>query len=109
MKLRVFKNQYGFSTLAKNKNTGDKMYISVQFTQGTEPNLEKVDIKINDAFFSMYKNKAGFAFPKLVIMDYTIAEEQPSNDLPQHTQNNTPPFTDNDVPAFMGDDDSLPF
>ena len=29
MKLRVYKNQYRFSTLAKNGD--DKMYISVQF------------------------------------------------------------------------------
>ena len=99
MKLRVFRNQYGFSTLAKNKNTGDKMYISVQFTQGTEPNLDKADIKINDAFFSMYKNKAGFAFPKLVIMDYEVIEENKSDFVPQ--------FTDNDIPPL--DDDELPF
>lgn len=108
MKLRVFKNQYGFSTLAKNKNTGDKMYISVQFTQGTEPNLEKADIKIKNAFFSMYKNKAGFSFPKLVIMDYEVTEEN-KPDFEENKPDYVPPFTNNDVPAFTDDDDDLPF
>ena len=70
MKLRVYKNQYGFSTLAKNGD--DKMYISVQFKKGTEPTTDTADIIIKDAFFSMYKNKQGLAFPKLVIMEYEI-------------------------------------
>lgn len=70
MKLRVYKNQYGFSTLAKNGD--DKMYISVQFKKGTEPSTDTTDIIIKDAFFSMYENKHGFAFPKLVIMEYKI-------------------------------------
>lgn len=96
MKLTVFKNQYGFSTLAKNGE--DKMYIQVQFKRGNEPTQEKARIEIKDAFFSMYKNKAGFSFPKLVVMDYST-EEQQSDDVPS--------FTDNDVPAFM--DDDLPF
>ena len=80
MKLLVFKGQYGFSTLAKNGD--DKLYIQVQFKQGTEPEGERARIKINDAFFSMYKNKAGLAFPKLVIMNYDLEEDT--------TQNNTP-------------------
>ena len=70
MKLRVYKNQYGFSTLAKNGD--DKMYISVQFKKGTEPTTDTVDIIIKDAFFSLFKNKQGLAFPKLVIMEYEI-------------------------------------
>lgn len=80
MKLLVFKGQYGYSTLAKNGD--DKLYIQVQFKQGTEPEGERARIKINDAFFSMYKNKAGLAFPKLVIMNYDLEEDT--------TQNNTP-------------------
>lgn len=81
MKLTVFKNQYGFSTLAKNGE--DKMYISVQFKKGQEPNLEKARIEIKDAFLSMYKNKTGIAFPKIVIMEYTILEDnsQQANDF----------------------------
>ena len=51
MKLRVYKNQYGFSTLAKNGE--DKMYIQIQFKKGNEPTTDKTDIIIKDAFFSM--------------------------------------------------------
>ena len=78
MKLRVYKNQYGFSTLAKNGD--DKMYMSVQCKKGTEPTTDTTDIIIKDAFFSLFKNKQGLAFPKLVIMEYEIegqkADEQ---------------------------------
>ena len=77
MKLLVFKNQYGFSTLAKNGD--DKLYIQVQFKKGTEPEGERARIKIKDAFFSMYKNKVGMAFPKLVIMDYELEEDKQEN------------------------------
>ena len=70
MKLRAYKNQYGFSTLAKNGE--DKMYIQIQFKKGNEPSTDTTDIIIKDAFFSMYKNKQGLAFPKLVIMEYEI-------------------------------------
>ena len=96
MELTVFKNQYGYSTLAKNGD--DKMYISVQFKKGNEPNTDRAKIKINNGFFSMYKNKTGLAFPKLVIMDYTIEGEQ-------EYQNSFP--SDNFVPQF--DDSDLPF
>lgn len=74
MKLRVYKNQYGYSTLAKNGD--DKMYISVQFKKGTEPTTDTTDIIIKDAFFSMFKNKQGLAFPKLVIMEYENKEQE---------------------------------
>jgi hypothetical protein len=94
MKLTVFKNQYGYSTLAKNGE--DKMYISIQFKKGNEPNLDKARINIKDGFFSMYKNKVGIAFPKLVIMDYTIEEEE---------QN----FIPKDEEPFLVDDSELPF
>lgn len=70
MKLRVYKNQYGFSTLAKNGE--DKMYIQIQFKKGIEPTTDTTDIIIKNAFFSMYKNKQGLAFPKLVIMEYEV-------------------------------------
>ena len=99
MKLTVFKNQYGFSTLAKNGE--DKMYISVQFKRGSEPEGEKARIKINDAFFSMYKNKAGFAFPKLVVMDYTIEDQNENmgysfkgdyDDIPPVSEDDELPF-----------------
>ena len=70
MKLRVYKNQYGFSTLAKNGE--DKMYVQIQFKKGNEPTTDTTDIIIKNAFFSMYKNKQGLSFPKLVIMEYEI-------------------------------------
>lgn len=78
MELTVFKGQYGYSTLAKNGE--DKMYIQVQFKKDIEPNEEKLKIKITNGFFSMYKNKNGLAFPKLVIMDFEI--DDTSSDLP---------------------------
>ena len=91
MKINVYKNMYGYSTLAKNGD--DKMYIQVGFKKGKEPNLERVRINIKDGFFSMYKNKAGFAFPKLVVMDYEVMEEN-------NTQQNdyVPPFDDSSLP-----------
>jgi hypothetical protein len=73
MKLKVFKGQYGFSTLAKNGE--DKMYIQVGFKKGQEPNSEKATIEMEDGFFSMYKNKVGIAFPKLVVMKYVELDE----------------------------------
>ena len=74
MKLTVFKGQYGYSTLAKNGE--DKMYIQVQFKKGNEPTQDRLRIEIEDAFFSMYKNKVGIAFPKLVVMKYVALEEE---------------------------------
>lgn len=93
MKLTVYKNQYGFSTLAKNGE--DKMYVSIQFKKGNEPQGERATIEIKDAFFSMYKNKVGIAFPKLVVMDYTVVEQ---NDVPSFTDNDVPPMDDSDLP-----------
>jgi hypothetical protein len=99
MKLTVFKNQYGYSTLAKNGE--DKMYLSVQFKKGQEPSSDKARIKIEDGFFSMYKNKVGLAFPKLVVMSYTVEENE------QQSKLDYVPFADSDVPSF--DDSDLPF
>ena len=70
MKLTVYKNQYGFSTLAKNGDV--KIYIPVQFKKGLEPTGEKAEIKIENAFFSNYTDKNGLTKPKLVIMEYQI-------------------------------------
>lgn len=74
MKLRVYKNQYGFSTLAKNGD--DKMYISVQFKKVTEPTTDTTDIIIKDASFSLFKNKQGLAFPKFVILSYEVENKE---------------------------------
>ena len=83
MKLRVYKNQYWFSTLAK--NVDDKMYISVQFKKGTEPTTDTTDIIIKDAFFSAFKNKNGFTFPKLVILSYSKIENNEKSDLDENS------------------------
>lgn len=83
MKLRVYKNQYGFSTLAKNGE--DKMYISVQFKKGIEPTTDTTDIIIKDAFFSAFKNKNGFTFPKLVILSYSKIENNEKSDLDENS------------------------
>lgn len=83
MKLRVYKNQYGFSTLAKNGD--DKMYISVQFKKETEPTTDTTDIIIKDAFFSAFKNKNGFTFPKLVILSYSKIENNEKSDLDENS------------------------
>jgi hypothetical protein len=72
MQIKIYKNQYGYSTLCKNGE--DKMYLSVQFKKGNEPKEDKATIKINDGFFSMYKNKVGIAFPKLVILNYEVVD-----------------------------------
>lgn len=68
MKLTVYKNQYGFSSLAKNGDV--KIYIPIQFKKGQEPLGEKAEIKIENAFFSNYTDKNGLTKPKLVIMEY---------------------------------------
>ncbi len=98
MKLTVFKNQYGFSTLAKNGE--DKMYLQVQFKKGQEPNSEKARIEVEDGFFSMYRNKEGAAIPKLVIMKYKEMDEF----------SNVSNFEAN-IPNFQAsyEDDELPF
>ena len=88
MKIKVYKNQFGYTTLAKNKE--DKMYIQVQFKKGIEPNFEQGQIKIKDAFLSMYKNKNGYAIPKLVIMDYEEVTNSESNNEDTIQQDDLP-------------------
>ena len=83
MKLRVYKNQYGYTTLAKNGE--DKMYIQIQFKKGTEPSTDTTDIIIKDAFFSAFKNKNGFTFPKLVILSYSKIENNEKSDLDENS------------------------
>ena len=100
MKLRVYKNQYGYSTLAKNGE--DKMYIQIQFKKGTEPSTDTTDIIIKDAFFSMYKNKQGLAFPKLVIMEYEIEGQKTDEQIEREGIMNEQDYSE-------GFSDSLPF
>lgn len=75
MKIYVNKGNYGWQTRAVKGE--DKMYIDVGFKKGQEPTQTFCQIEIKDAFFSMYKTKAGLAKPKLVIMEYeVIAKEE---------------------------------
>lgn len=71
-KLTVYKGQYGFSTLLKNKE--DKLYVQVSFRRGQEPTEDKAYIDIKDGFLSFYKDKNGLAKPKIVIMEYENIE-----------------------------------
>ncbi len=70
--LMVFRGQYGYSTLLKNKE--DKLYVQVGFKRGQEPLQDKLMINIKDGFLSFYKDKNGLAKPKIVVMDYTEVE-----------------------------------
>lgn len=95
--LMVFRGQYGYSTLLKNKE--DKLYVQVGFKRGQEPLQDKLMINIKDGFLSFYKDKNGFAKPKIVVMDYTEVET---------TQNNMEQnFIPNDEEVLATDD--LPF
>lgn len=69
-KLTVYKGQYGFSTLLKNNE--DKLYVQVAFRKGQEPTEEKVTIDIKNGFLSFYKDKNGFAKPKIVVLEYDL-------------------------------------
>lgn len=71
MKLTIYKGQYGYSTICKNKNRDGseiKCYLNVQFKRGLEPSGEKTYIEVEDAFFSCYADRDGNIIPKLVVM-----------------------------------------
>ena len=94
-KLMVYKGQYGFSTLLKNKE--DKMYVQVGFRRDQEPKGDKVFIEIHDGFLSFYKDKNGLAKPKIVVLEYQELEQ---NETSQPMQPNEyfPPLDDSDLP-----------
>ena len=78
MKLRVYKNQYGYSTLAKNGD--DKMYISVQFKKGDEPNTDKTEIIISQIVegilnYSFYSPKEYKLKPVENAFDYMLRQD----------------------------------
>lgn len=96
MELRIYKNQYGYSTLCKNGET--KIYMPITFKKGNEPQGEKIDVKITNGFFSNYTDKNGLVKPKLVIMAYEVtAQDLPSdvkivNEPPAETFGSDLPF-----------------
>ena len=92
-KLMVYKGQYGYSTLLKNRE--DKLYVQVGFKQGQEPSQDKVMIDIKNGFLSFYKDKNGLAKPKIVILDYTELEQQNNT---QQQNDYIPLMDDSDLP-----------
>lgn len=104
-KLMVYKGQYGYSTLIKNKE--DKLYVQVGFRRDQEPKGDKAFIEIHDGFLSCYKDKNGFGKPKIVVLEYKELEQSETPDAMQ--QNNYfPPVEDNYFPPVEEDSD-LPF
>jgi hypothetical protein len=101
-KLAVYRGQYGYSTLLKNKE--DKLYVQVGFKRGQEPLQDKVIIDIKDGFLSFYKDKNGLAKPKIVVMDYTEVDVNQNaavshiDYVPMPTNDFIPPFDDSDLP-----------
>lgn len=92
MKITIYKNQYGFSTLAKNGDT--KIYIPIRFYDCEEPTEERVTIQIEDGFFSNYKDKNNLVKPKIMIKKYKEVEDI---GVEQTTEYTTNPFGD-DLP-----------
>lgn len=87
MKLTVYKNTYGYSTLCKNKDQNgneQKCYLNIQFKRGLEPSGEKTVMNIEDGFFSCYRDKNGNTLPKLVVMAW----------YPDEKYSNTVEYTD---------------
>lgn len=90
-KLMVYKGQYGYSTLLKNKE--DKLYVQVGFRREQEPKGEKALIEIHDGFLSFYKDKNGLAKPKIVVLEYQEVEENqsiPNNDMSESYPDDLP-------------------
>ena len=79
MIVNIYKNQYGYSTQAKNKDK--KMYISVGFKKGIEPQSDYVRVKINSGFFSLYEDRNKLPKPKLIIMDYEEMDNLNEDDI----------------------------
>ena len=91
MEVNIFKNQYGYSTIARNGD--EKMFIQIQFRKGMDPKFEKGKIKIHDGFFSMYKNKNGYAMPKVIVMNYEqIKDKEEKEETYEEIDQNDLPF-----------------
>lgn len=88
MIINIFKNQYGYSTIARNGE--DKMYIQVQFKKDLEPSFEKGKIKIHDGFFSMYKNKNGYSMPKVIVLSYDQVKEEKTEEIEEEQEYDLP-------------------
>lgn len=81
--IKIFKNEYGYSTTVSNKDINgnwDRMYITVQLPKGQELDSGTV-ILITKGFLTFYKDKSGFGKPKAVIQEFMVIgqEEQPTS------------------------------
>ncbi len=73
----IFKNDKGYSTsISSKKEDGsyENMFIAVNFKKGVEVE-NKTKINITNGFLSFYKTKDGLAKPKIVVMEYEIAND----------------------------------
>ena len=77
-KIKVFKNEYGYSTAISKKDqegNWESMYLSLQLPKGTE--LEnKSNIDVTNGFLSFYKNKEGIPMVKVVVMEYKTEDNK---------------------------------
>lgn len=92
MKIKVYKNQYGFSTLCKNGDT--KIYMPVQFKKENEPQIENGTVLIKNGFFSNYTDKNNLTKVKLVIMDYELQDDYVAEEREAIQNENS--YSDND-------------
>ena len=88
--IKIFKRNYEgkelYSTSLTNKNkdgTYENMYISAQLPKGvTLENNTKINI--TKGFMSFYKDKLGYAKPKVVIQEFEL--ENGSETIPQYEE-----------------------
>lgn len=109
MKLTVYKNTYGYSTLCKNKDQNgneQKCYLNIQFKRGLEPSGEKTVMNIEDGFFSCYRDKNGNVLPKLVVMAWYPEENYTNINQPETVIYDEP--VDKGIVEMVSVDD-LPF
>ena len=121
--MRIYKNEFGWSTSAHNKQKNIKYYVDVQFPEGAEPMGDYADADLvlrfpngeeKECFLSSYQKKDGSVHPKIVV----LKEKQPllRNELNvQQTlgggNRDLTGHIDPKVTMTMGDfkDDDLPF
>jgi len=85
-KLWIYKSKFGgYTTLLKNGE--DKMYVQVSFRKEQEPEAEKLQIDIKEAFLGFYKTKEGNYKNKIVVLDYVeLFDKNEINDITANTQ-----------------------
>lgn len=95
-KMKVFKNNYGYSTTISSKNTDgeyDNMYISLQLPRGIEVEHGSF-IEVTKGFLSLYKTKDGLPKIKIVVMEFDENEERKAiqNEQNYNTSDDDLPF-----------------